>query len=161
MRQEFKKLNWTAELLNLRNMSGKDVQLEEFSTIMVGASIRNGKIETYISDWVMKHSKELNQKQSAFFEVSWAAAVDKKDPNYEKAKSECKTMIERFLQEAGWKPTCWTAFGGCLAFSKAKTPEDQHVLKIMAMAMKEKFEGDKDIEKTGLNIFKGNIISHF
>jgi menaquinone-dependent protoporphyrinogen oxidase len=83
----------------------------DFDGIMVGASLRYGKHQSYIASFVRDHVGTLNARPSAFFSVSCAAA----SPKAEGVES-ARDSIATFLRTTGWQPRATTAIAGALMY---------------------------------------------
>jgi menaquinone-dependent protoporphyrinogen oxidase len=70
-----------------------------YDAVIVGASVRMGKHQSCVRDFVRKHCAALERLPSAFFSVSLAAHDDT-----EKARDEAEGCIEKFVQQTGWRP---------------------------------------------------------
>ena len=92
----------------------KIISLEEAETfnfsnyekIIIGASIRYGKHNKRVYNFVKKNMNLLNQKKTAFFSVNVVARKP------EKSSPNTNPYIIKFLRETNWKPNKVEVFAG-------------------------------------------------
>lgn len=85
--------------------------LEEYDTVVVGASIHAGKHQDEVRDFVIDNRDALSGMPTAFFQVSLSSANEEK-------REEDAGYVESFLTETGWHPDRIGQFGGALRFSE-------------------------------------------
>ena len=85
--------------------------LEEYDTVVVGASIHVGKHQDEVRDFVTDNRDALSGMPTAFFQVSLSSANEEK-------REEAAGYVESFLTETGWHPDRIGQFGGALRFSE-------------------------------------------
>lgn len=85
--------------------------LEEYDTVVVGASIHAGKHQDEVRDFVIDNRDALSGMPTAFFQVSLSSANEEK-------REEDAGYVESFLTETGWRPDRIGQFGGALRFSE-------------------------------------------
>ena len=86
--------------------------LDEFDKIVVGASIRYGKHNKKVFDFVKQNEKLLEDKASAFFSVNVVAR--KPDKN----KPDNNPYVMKFLKRISWKPDKVAVFAGKIDYQK-------------------------------------------
>ena len=86
--------------------------LDEFDKIVVGASIRYGKHNKKVFDFVTRNEKLLEDKASAFFSVNVVAR--KPDKN----KPDKNPYVIKFLKRISWKPDKVAVFAGKIDYQK-------------------------------------------
>lgn len=84
--------------------------MESFDKIVIGASIRHGKHNPALYEFIQKHQKILTQKVSGFFSVSLVARKP------EKNTPETNPYMQAFLSKTTWRPTLLQVFGGNLNY---------------------------------------------
>ena len=80
--------------------------LTKYEKIIIGASIRYGKHNKKVSNFVKKNIKLLNQKKTAFFSVNVVARKE------EKSTPETNPYMLKFLKKTNWKPNKLSVFAG-------------------------------------------------
>ncbi len=110
LKQVIENKNNQAELVLVENANAIDLDL--FDKIIVGASIRYGKHNTRIYEFIKKNSQSLDNKSNAFFSVNLAAC------NPEKDKPETNPYLQKFLTQIPWKPKHLAVFAGKIDFQK-------------------------------------------
>jgi menaquinone-dependent protoporphyrinogen oxidase len=84
-----------------------------YDAVIVGASVRMGKHQSCVRDFVRKHRGTLERLPSAFFSVSLAA-----HDSTQAARDEVDGYIEKFVQHTGWRPRKVGRFAGALLYTK-------------------------------------------
>ncbi len=80
--------------------------LQDFDTIVIGASIRYGKHNPRVIDFVNKNAQLLDSKANAFFSVNVVARKP------EKNTPETNPYVQKFLNQTVWKPKQLAVFAG-------------------------------------------------
>jgi len=83
-----------------------------FDKIVIGASIRYGKHQTQVYDFVKDNLELLDSKPSAFFTVNLVAR--KPDKN----RPETNPYLWKFLQQVNWRPKHLAVFAGKIDYPK-------------------------------------------
>ena len=83
-----------------------------FDAIVVGASIRHGKHNPAVMEFIQKHRAVLDAKPSAFFSVSLVARKPGKNT------AETNPYAKAFLARSPWKPKLAAVFGGVLDYQR-------------------------------------------
>lgn len=98
-----------------------------YDLIVIGASIRNGKHNPAVLDFIRAHRALLETKPSGFFSVNLVARKpDKNTP-------ETNPYVRKFLAEAAWKPRLVGVFGGNLDYPRYGTIDRAVIRLIMWM----------------------------
>lgn len=84
-----------------------------FDAVLVGSSIHVGKHHSAIREFVTAQQDVLNERSTAFFQLSLSSAVDDENRRAEAAK-----YVDDFLEATGWQPDRIGLFGGALRYSK-------------------------------------------
>ena len=82
------------------------VNLEKIEKIIIGASIRYGRHNKKVQDFVLKNKNILDSKKTAFFSVNVVARKQ------EKNTPETNPYVKKFLAKTKWKPNKVAVFGG-------------------------------------------------
>ncbi len=99
-----------SELVSVENANAIDLDL--FDKIIVGASVRYGKHNARIYEFIKKNSQNLDSKPNAFFSVNLVAC------NPEKDKPETNPYLQKFLAQIPWEPKYLAVFAGKIDFQK-------------------------------------------
>ena len=91
-------------LIPLTECTKKD--LDNSNTIIIGASIRYGKHNPLVYDFVKLNKDELEKKSTAFFTVNVVAR--KKEKN----QPDTNPYMKKFLELSGWRPDKLAVFAG-------------------------------------------------
>ncbi len=83
-----------------------------YDGIVVGASIRHGKHNPAVMEFIQKHRTALDAKPSAFFSVSLVARKAGKNT------AETNPYAKAFLARSPWKPKLAAVFGGVLDYQR-------------------------------------------
>ena len=83
-----------------------------FDKIVVGASIRYGKHNKKVIDFVKRNKTILNNKPSAFFSVNVVA----RKPN--KNQPDNNPYMRKFLEQVSWRPNEVAVFAGKIDYQK-------------------------------------------
>lgn len=84
----------------------------DFDAIVIGASIRHGKHNPAVLEYIHRHLAMLQAKPSAFFSVSLVARKPAKNT------AETNPYAKAFLARSPWKPTLAAVFGGVLDYQR-------------------------------------------
>lgn len=88
------------------------LDLELFDKIVVGASIRYGKHNKKVYDFVDRNEKILGNKPGAFFTVNVVARKpDKNQPDN-------NPYMKKFLEQISWRPNELAVFAGKIDYQK-------------------------------------------
>jgi menaquinone-dependent protoporphyrinogen oxidase len=86
---------------------------EGYDGVIVGASVRMGRHQSCVRDFVRKHRAALERLPSAFFSVSLAIRDDT-----EEARREARGYVEKFTRQTGWRPGKVALFAGALLYTR-------------------------------------------
>ena len=89
-----------------------DGELEKYDTIVVGASIRYGKHNPRLVDFIERNAQALNRKASAFFSVSVVARKP------EKSQPNPNPYVRRLLRKIAWRPREVGVFAGKIDYPR-------------------------------------------
>ncbi|MCU0939599.1 MAG: menaquinone-dependent protoporphyrinogen IX dehydrogenase [Burkholderiaceae bacterium] len=119
-----------------------------FDAIVVGASIRHGKHNPAVMEFVRKHQATLEAKPSAFFSVSLIARKPKRNT------PQTNPYLKAFVAKSPWKPKLLAVFAGELDYSRYG-PIDKHMMRFVMwinrgptdFATKTQFTNWEDVER--------------
>ena len=94
--------------------AGRDLDLDDYDAVLVGASIHAGKQQKAVRSWAKSNRDALAAKPNGFFQVSLSAA----DPENEASAAEAAGYVDEFVEVTGWRPDRIGLFGGALRFSE-------------------------------------------
>lgn len=99
----------SVELFSIDDFDGK---IADFDKFVIGSSIRYGKHNPKIIQFINKHKKELDNTKNAFFSVNLVARKP------ERATPETNPYFIKFLQTIDWIPYISAVFAGKLDYQK-------------------------------------------
>jgi len=99
----------TVELFSIEDFDGK---ISDFDKFVIGSSIRYGKHNSKIIEFINQHKQELDNTKNAFFSVNLVARKP------EKASPETNPYFIKFLKEINWIPKKSAVFAGKLDYQK-------------------------------------------
>ena len=99
----------TVELFSIEDF---DKKVTDFDKFVIGASIRYGKHNPKILEFISKNKADLNKTENAFFSVNLVARKP------EKATPETNPYFIKFMNEIDWIPNLSAVFAGKLDYQK-------------------------------------------
>lgn len=90
----------------------KNISLNKYEMIVIGASIRYGKYRKELFEFIDKNLNVIHSKKNAFFSVNVVAR------KAEKNSTDTNPYIEKFLQKTSWKPKIIDVFAGKIEYPK-------------------------------------------
>lgn len=88
------------------------VDFTKYDKVLIGASIRYGKLRANMIDFVNRHKADLDKIPNAFFLVCLTARKP------EKANPANNTYMKKFDQLSSWQPRLKGVFAGALLYSR-------------------------------------------
>ncbi len=88
------------------------LDLPAFDSIVIGASIRYGKHQPQVAQFIKRHQALLEAKANAFFSVNIVARKP------EKNRPETNPYLIKFLRQISWKPQLLEVFAGKLDYPR-------------------------------------------
>lgn len=88
------------------------LDLPAFDSIVIGASIRYGKHQPQVAQFISRHQALLERKANAFFTVNIVARKP------EKNRPETNPYLIKFLRQISWKPKLLEVFAGKLDYPR-------------------------------------------
>lgn len=134
----FKKENIPTELYSINDFTG---DISEFETIILGASIRYGKHDSRISEFIKNNKKALSEITTAFFSVNLVAR------NENKNLADTNPYLIKFLKTTNWKPNFVDVFAGKLDY-KSYGLIDKIMIKLIMKLTNGPTKSDAPIEFT-------------
>ena len=105
----------------------RGIDLQPFDMIIIGASIRYGKHNKEVYDFIADNTQVLTAKPNAFFSVNLVAR------KAEKRQPDTNPYLRKFLREISWKPRQVEVFAGKLDYPKYRFWDRQMIRLIMWM----------------------------
>lgn len=90
----------------------KNISLNKYEMIVIGASIRYGKYRKELFEFIDKNLNVIHSKKNAFFSVNVVAR------KAEKNSTDTNPYIEKFLLKTSWKPKIIDVFAGKIEYPK-------------------------------------------
>ena len=115
------------ELLSLED--AKKIDISNFETIIIGASIRYGKHSEELYKFINLNKKILDQKKNAFFSVNVVARKP------EKNTAKTNPYVNKFLKISKWKPNKIKVFAGKVDYPNYNL-FDKYVIKFIMFITK-------------------------
>lgn len=117
-----KKNKTISRCVSLNEVQTKDLQ--QANSIILGASIRYGKFQPKLYEFIQKHQTLLEQKENGFFCVN---AVARKP---EKNTPLTNPYMQKFLQQISWQPKTMEVFAGKLDYPRYRFI-DKHMIRFI------------------------------
>ena len=115
----------------------KTLNLNDFETIVIGASIRYGKHKPEVYKFIKDNLEVLDTKKNAFFSVNVVARKP------EKNTPDTNPYMQKFLELSKWSPKNLSVFAGKIDYPQYKFVDKQMIRFIMWMT-----KGPTDINGT-------------
>ena len=131
LRQAFE----TSKLVSMVDVENE--KLTDYDQIVIGASIRYGKHQPIVYQFIDKNKALLAGKKTAFFSVNVVARKP------EKNAPENNPYMQKFLELSGWKPDILAVFAGKLNY-----PQYQFMDKFMIRLIMYMTKGPTDTSQT-------------
>lgn len=129
----------------------------EFHTLIIGASIRYGKHNQRIFEFILKNKKYFNKIKTAFFSVNLVAR--KEDKN----SVNTNPYLIKFLKKTNWNPDFLEVFAGKLDY-KSYSLIDRIMIKLIMKLTGGPTKLDKPLDYTNwkkVNDFGLRIIENY
>jgi len=131
----------------------QSVDLVYFDKIVIGASIRYGKHNKKVYEFIKRNEQVLNNKPNAFFSVNVVARKP------EKRQPDTNPYLKKFLKEISWKPKKIAVFAGKIDYPRYSFFDRNMIRLIMWMtkgptdpAATIEFTDWKQVEEFGVSI---------
>ena len=104
-----------------------DIDLEPFDKVVIGASIRYGKHQPQVFEFIRKNQAVLESKPNAFFSVNVVARKP------EKNQPDTNPYLQKFLKQIAWQPQNLAVFAGKIDYPRYGFIDRQMIRLIMWM----------------------------
>ena len=128
-----------------------NLNLDQYSSIIIGASIRYGKHKAEVLEFVTKNKKILDKKNSAFFTVNVVA----RKPN--KNSSDTNPYLKKFLNLTDWVPDIIGVFAGKIDYPRYGF-WDRQIIRLIMYLTKGPTDTSKTYEFTDWNLVESFFI---
>jgi menaquinone-dependent protoporphyrinogen oxidase len=119
----------------------------EYDEIILGASIRYGKHQKSVFNFINKHKDLLETKNSAFFSVNVVARKSEKNsPN-------TNPYMKKFLKTSSWQPNKLGVFAGKVDYPSYKF-FDKYIIRMIMWITKGPTDTSQSYEFTDWNVVK-------
>ena len=115
----------------------ESLNLNDFETIVIGASIRYGKHKPEVYKFIKDNLEVLDAKKNAFFSVNVVARKP------EKNTPDTNPYMQKFLELSKWSPKSLSVFAGKIDYPQYRFVDKQMIRFIMWMT-----KGPTDINGT-------------
>jgi menaquinone-dependent protoporphyrinogen oxidase len=103
------------------------IDLDPYDRVVIGASIRYGKHQPTVAEFVEQNAEALRSKPSAFFSVNAVARKpEKRDP-------DTNPYVRKFLKTISWQPPLIGIFAGKIDYPKYRFVDKTMIRFIMWM----------------------------
>jgi menaquinone-dependent protoporphyrinogen oxidase len=152
LQQVVEKQNNQVALVSISDTSAID--LSSFDKIVIGASIRYGKHNVKVYDFIKINSQILDTKPNAFFSVNVVARKP------EKCTPATNPYLIKFLRQISWKPRYLAVFAGKIDYKRYRF-FDRFMIRFIMWMTKGPTDPNTNIDFTDWNQVKdfGRIIS--
>lgn len=143
--------NFQVKLVSINDEN--KINLSEFNKIVIGASIRYGKHNKLVYDFIKRNEQILESKPNAFFSVNLVARKP------EKNSAETNPYLRKFLKQISWKPKNIELFAGKLDYQKYRFM-DRFMIRLIMWMTKGPTNLNANIEYTDwskVEVFGNNI----
>ncbi|MEO1031418.1 MAG: menaquinone-dependent protoporphyrinogen IX dehydrogenase [Bacteroidota bacterium] len=141
----------------LHSIDKFNTDLLQYHTLVIGASIRYGKHNHKVSEFILRNMNKLDEIQTAFFSVNLVAR--KKDKN----SASTNPYMIKFLDEIKWKADFLQVFAGKLDYDSYSFL-DRIMIKLIMLITNGPIKSKEPIEFTeweSVNDFGLKIIENY
>jgi menaquinone-dependent protoporphyrinogen oxidase len=132
--------NTSVDVMSISNVRN----LDDYKTIIIGASIRYGKYRNEVYNFINENSLLLESKKNAFFSVNVVARKP------EKNTPDTNPYVIKFLEKINWKPKNIEVFAGKIDYPKYKFI-DKYAIKFIMWITKGPTDTSQSYEFTDWN----------
>jgi menaquinone-dependent protoporphyrinogen oxidase len=125
----------------LHSIDSFNTELSKFHTLIIGASIRYGKHNRKISEFIQANKNYLSQIKTAFFSVNLVARTEGKN------LANTNPYLIKFLKQNDWNPDFLDVFAGKLDY-KSYSLIDKLMIKLIMKLTGGPTKSDNPIEFT-------------
>ncbi len=120
-----------------------EIDFAVYDKVLVGASIRYGRLNKQLYQFIDRYQQELTQHNAAFFCVNLTARKE----HEAKDTPEGSVYVQTFLKKSPWQPTLIGVFAGALRYPKYRWFDKMMIRLIMTMTGGET-DTSKEVEYT-------------
>jgi len=120
------------------------IDLTPFDKVVIGASIRYGKHQQQVMDFIKRNQVALESKPNAFFSVNVVARKP------EKNTPETNPYLQKFLKKIAWEPGNLAVFAGGIDYPSYGFV-DKHMIRFIMWMTKGPTDLTETIEFTDWN----------
>ena len=131
----------SVELFSIENFQES---IRDYDLLVIGASIRYGKHNPLITQFIQQHRGELDQITTAFFSVNLVARKEGKN------RPETNPYLQKFLKSINWAPDILDVFAGYIDYTLYSF-WDRVMIKLIMKITHGPTKTDKPIEYTDWN----------
>ncbi len=132
---------YQCELVDLHECEPMD--LTQYDKVLIGASIRDGKLNTKLYQFIKAHQQQLKNTKAAFYCVNLTA----RKADQGKDTPEGSVYIKTFLKKSPWQPSLIGVFAGALYYPRYRLIDRMMIRFIMKLTGGET-DTSKEIEYT-------------
>ena len=132
--------NTSVDVMSISNVKN----LDDYKTIIIGASIRYGKYRNEVYNFINENSLLLESKKNAFFSVNVVAGKP------EKNTPDTNPYVIKILEKINWKPKNIEVFAGKIDYPKYKFI-DKYAIKFIMWITKGPTDTSQSYEFTDWN----------
>jgi len=101
-----------------------DIDLQPYDKVVIGASIRYGKHQPQVFEFIARNQATLESMPSAFFSVNVVARKP------EKNQPETNPYLQKFLKKISWQPQNLAVFAGKIDYPRYGFV-DRHMIRLI------------------------------
>ena len=105
-------------------LAGGDIDPAAYDAIVIGASIKHGKHQPSVLEFIRRHQALLESRPSALFSVNLVARKPTRNT------PQTNPYLQRLLAQSPWKPKLLAVFAGELDYSRYGTV-DRHMMRFV------------------------------
>ncbi len=133
------------KLISIEHIS--EINIEDYERIILGASIRYGKHNSKVINFVKQNIRILEKKKNVFFSVNVVARKEGKD------KPDTNPYVQKFIKKTKWKPKKLGVFAGKVDYPNYNFFNRQ-IIKLIMFITKGPTDTSKTYEFTNWNKVK-------
>lgn len=119
------------------------MDLTQYDKVLIGASIRYGKLNAKLYQFIDAHIKQLEQVKAAFYCVNLTA----RKVDQGKDTPEGSVYIKTFLKKSPWQPSLIGVFAGALYYPRYR-PIDRMMIRFIMKLTGGETDTTKEVEYT-------------
>lgn len=125
IRRQLESINHNVSMISIEHAN--QYKLTDFDKVILGASIRYGKHNKQVYQFIAEQNDVLNKMPSAFFSVNLVAR------KAEKSTPETNPYLQKFLTQINWQPKLIGMFAGKLDYQSYRFFDRQMIRFIMKL----------------------------